>query len=223
MIFTWNTQGNWQHGPKRTIIEQQLSGGCDIAMIQEGGGSNGNRGYKQVGSIYGVWGAAPGAFNTRCTNWILSRHGGKPWYSKTIGGGVAGRQAAGLLVKGVLFVSWHSTAANGVDADTADLFRECLMLVKGGAVRKVLVGADFNTSLTNMIGLTNRLTTGRQYGDCVCNIFYSSDPTHKSGRTLDFFVLLEKGLVVHDYGIRVRRVVPSDHHPVILNPKNALS
>lgn len=219
-VFTWNTQGNFESGTKRAWVEKLLSQ-CHVGLIQEGGGRTKSIRFRGVEKrkVFLLKGSAPGAKNTRCTNWAMWSYGeGEKWKSKTIGGGLAGRQAAGVLVNGVLFVSWHSTALSEEDTDSAMLFREVIdTILKPGYAKFVLVGGDFNTPLATMIHVANGVTSGRMRGGFDNTIFYSSQATHKSGQTLDYFVLFYKGQPRNfDYQINVLRVPASDHDPVVL-------
>jgi len=217
-VFTWNTQGNFQTGVKRATL-QALLNECDVGMVQEGGGNVLRERFRvKRKKVRYSMGSAPGAKNTRCTNWAFSRWNGDAWKSKTIGGGDAGRQAAGLHIGGILFVSWHSYAVAENDADTSALFREIVDEVLGpGHATLALVGGDFNTPLPNLILVANSVTSGRMRGGFDNTIFHSGQATHRSGKSLDYFVLLYRGEPrIYDYRINVRRVPVSDHDPVIL-------
>lgn len=216
-VFTWNTQGNFQQGTKwEDVLNLMVQ--CDVGLIQEGGG-DASGGEVNLGHLFAVKGAAPGALNTRCCNWTISKQEGTAWYSRTLGGGVAARQAAGIILDGTLLVSWHSTAISEMDEDTSALFREIIDdVLKPGQAARALIGADFNTPLPNMIQVANSATSGRMRGAYDNCIFHSGDSTHQNGSTLDYFVMLqgsEPGNAPHM--IEVYPIPESDHHPVVLS------
>ncbi len=155
-IITWNTQGNFTEAEKWNIINRYAAQNEEVIVcIQEGGvdrqlNHNPARNNNPINianplRLQSYRGQNPGAFNRRCTNYILlnphalgvavnlqlpaaqrnydiagpivARNG-----RVVIAGGTAGRTSIAVLLGGTLFVSWHSTANNSC-ADTMDLIQ----------------------------------------------------------------------------------------------------
>ena len=220
-VFTWNTQGNFQKGAKwEDVVNLMVQ--CDVGLIQEGGSGSENLGY-----LFAAYGATPGAKNTRCRNWVLSRQRGTEWYSKTLAGGYAARQAAGMILNDTLYVSWHSTSISENDSDTSELFREIINdVLNTKLAARALIGGDFNTPLPNLIRLadlaTKKRARDRSDNHYAHSVFHSADPTFENEekevrKTLDYFVLLYGAPSVNTpHMIDVSPLPESDHHPVIL-------
>lgn len=219
-IFTWNTQGDFTHPAKENVIARLFGRWrCGVGLIQEGGGARAAGWAARLGVRSIAVGAVPGNANNRCTIWAMGRAAhGDEWYSNTLGGGVAARQASGLIYRGTLYVSWHSMAVGGLDADTAQLVAECRNEMRVGNVTRVIIGGDFNTSAANLTRVVNGQFGRRAARGMGHAVVTQPLRTHISGRTLDHFVLMWNG---GGFGANVRaRRAPaqsSDHWPVVLN------
>ena len=165
-FYTWNTQGDFTSKPKAKQINaflDEAGGGKTpvVVFVQEGGVAKAGD-YEKWSA---VGGAAVGAKNERCTNYILvnsawqklvnAEYQRMPLPTQTatsvsptvlVGGGEAGRTPAALALGRLLLVSWHSLAGYS-NEDSAAMF---------GAFQfnpyyidrfdRIIVGGDFNTS-----------------------------------------------------------------------------
>jgi hypothetical protein len=231
-FYTWNTQGNFTTDPKATTINSFLTdvgGGATpcIVFVQEGG--------VDKAGIYTNWcavgGAAVGAKNERCTNYILVN---KAWQdlpdaawmrlplptqtatlinpTVLIGGGEAGRMPAAIAMGRLLLVSWPSLAGES-NEDSAAVF---------GAFQfnpwyqdkfdRIIVGGDFNTSPDSITTMLNQKSDKpKPYWAWVVSSGMITHPN--SGREIDFFVVLDRSQVL-DMTATMIQTIPSDHNAV---------
>jgi endonuclease/exonuclease/phosphatase (EEP) superfamily protein YafD len=154
-VVSWNSQGKPDQKEKLAELDAFRSNAKDavVVFVQEGGNADWS---KRGSDWWGVAGAQVGTKNARCTMYVLVNGGwlapdhAKPYPLKTpkggavIGGGEAGREAAGILIGKTLFVSWHSSAS-GDNSDTADMIGGFQFNTEAyTGVDMIVVGADFN-------------------------------------------------------------------------------
>ena len=190
-----------------------------VVLIQEGGHCKSWPG----GGFRTFVGVTPGALHGRCTNyvlvnaWIDGRLPAKAIVAiqmKTIGGAIAGRTPAAVLIGSTLFVSWHSLSASD-NSDTSALLKECVyILEKYTDVTRIVIGGDFNASPVDIDAMILR-----GGGEVYTQVFAPplTTPTHpNSMKVLDFFVILSKNRPVKGSAI-VELVGASDHNAVIMD------
>lgn len=206
-FYTWNTQGSFLREDKVAQLSAFLpnDGEAAIVFVQEGGVSKAAH-YEHWSAIGG---AAVGAFNERCTNYVLVNNKWLnlpnaslirlplPTQTATasnqtvlVGGGVAGRTPAALAVGRLLLVSWHSIAGES-NSDSAAVF---------GAFQhnpwyidrfdRIIIGGDFNASPEDIASILNqKADKDKPYWTWVVN---SGQVTHPStGKEIDFFVIFD--------------------------------
>ena len=129
-IYTWNTQGNFTVPQKLNVIDQMNRLAAPVFVCIQEGGVNQNLNNINWLSFRGQ---GVGAFNERCTNYILLNDFARrqpvglgsgmirdQWGGAVVGGGVAGRTSIAVQYGNTLVVSWHSLS--GLDnADTTKL------------------------------------------------------------------------------------------------------
>ena len=217
-LYTWNTQGNFTQGPKGEVVQQMLGVQTPaLTFVQEGGVNLAGdyQGYKAVA------GFAVGAFNERCTNYILYNDA---WGrlepvllvdglgSALIGGGQAGRTPAAVALDRTLFVSWHSLAAPN-NLDTSAVFQAFQLAAIYKQYDQIFVGGDFNASPDDVEKILVRIPNDRNEVNFSATIVRCGQPTQKTyQKEIDFFVLFAKA-PVQLQGVLVN-VVPSDHEAV---------
>lgn len=240
-FYTWNTQGNFTEGGKGDIVRQMMNvqqpppqGGFGemrpaIACLQEGGV---NLGGNYPGYV-AVAGSGVGAFNERCTNYVLLNEawvglisgGGSvnqvtisdPRGSAIIGGGIAGRTPAAVAIERnlrTLVISWHSTAS-GDNSDTRWLFRTLQKSADYADYDQIIVGGDFNASPDEVEWLLISLAAERGDTNFGAQIVRSGYPTLKRDppREYDYFVVFWPVYRQNQTAQRID-VLPSDHYPV---------
>lgn len=214
---TWNTQGDFTNGAKSTVI-RQLYEGTDVLFLQEGG----------VSKLWGdglfktTQGLSVGAFNERCTNYVLVSNqfwnqNAKAISFTTVGGGIAGRLPAAVQVNDVLLVSWHSISAQD-NSDTRQLLAECQKRLGQNDINTVVIGGDFNTHPSNIERMLITMAASSGGGQHYAVVGHTPDdmPTHNSGNVLDFFVILSKtGAPTPE--VWVVPIEPSDHDPTFMD------
>ncbi|MEO5866688.1 MAG: hypothetical protein ABIS14_00850 [Sphingomonas sp.] len=225
-LSSWNTQGDFTAVAKANVINGNFGPAAPaqvpIAFLQEGGvnhtGAQGN--WTAVG------GAGVGAFNERCTNYILVNTawaGGAGVQGITlqdgqqrvvVGGGIAGRSPAAIVTGRTMFVSWHSLAGSS-NADTSLLITAIesnAAYVNGCDV--IVIGGDFNTTPAAINTLANQGTdrTRAQWRFPYRTVVSSGLPTCGVNE-LDFFLVLSKGAPAGLAATRLM-VAPSDHEAV---------
>lgn len=218
-LYTWNTQGNFTQGAKAEVVGQML-GGNALAMtfVQEGGVNLGgaHQGYTAVA------GHAVGAFNERCTNYILYNNA---WGARLepvllvdandsalVGGGVAGRTPAAVALGRTLFVCWHSLSAPN-NLDTGALFRALQKAAIYRQYEQVFVGGDFNASPDDVESILVRIASERGEPNFFATVVRCHQPTQKTwNKELDFFVIFAQAPV--QLGGTLVNVAPSDHNAV---------
>lgn len=233
-IFSWNTQGDFTATAKLAEVKSLLSESIrTIGFIQEGGVGNAGAGDGYVAFP----GTSVGAYNERCTNYVLMNSSyaklmsPKHFYlvdgsdNLIVGGGAAGRTPACIGLWDVLFISWHSLAGKS-NADTAAILGA---LESNAAYQRdyptVVIGGDFNASPDSIRDLVNRGSVREKAGwkYKYRYVYSSGQKTHPgSGHELDFFVVLSQtpftdtGLMANYRGIAMKSVTPSDHQPVAI-------
>ncbi len=217
--FTWNSQGDFSRQDKLEVVSRLFrTRNCMVGMIQEGGTplgyANRIRGLQTV-----VTGQPVGAFNRRCTTYLLSKFDGTEWHGEAIAGGVAGRRPAGLIVRRTLFISWHSTAVNGLDTDTVRLVLDCKRALRNGLCSRVMIGGDFNTSRPNIERIAKYILKPKRGAQYDYSVISPGLHTHTSGRRLDHFLLIWNGTANEFVNAQAvtRREPTSDHRPVLLS------
>ena len=231
-FYTWNTQGDFASKPKAKQINAFLDaagGGRTpvIVFVQEGGVAKAGD-YEKWSA---VGGAAVGAKNERCTNYILvnsawqklvnAEYQRLPLPTQTatslnptvlVGGGEAGRTPAALALGRLLLVSWHSLAGQS-NEDSAAMF---------GAFQfnpyyidrfdRIVVGGDFNTSAKSVTQILNQKSDkAKPYWAWVVN---SGQVTHPGSQAeLDFFVILDR-TQAFDMPVAMVPTDVSDHNAV---------
>ena len=217
-LASWNTQGDFTETTKAAEINGTLKN-MDVIMIQEGGV---DKTWSHVG-FKSYAGVGVGAFNERCTNYILVsddfREGKKAIYttlSNIIGGGDAGRSACAVQIDHDLFISWHSIASSN-NSDTSQLIDKCLNLMSGNfGLSSIVIGGDFNTDPSNVEMMIAAKAASQKFTGS--NFFvhvFNGGASHSSGKTYDFFVVFTASNPA--YTIGVQAVVPSDHNPVAID------
>lgn len=219
-FFTWNTQGSFASQPKLAVIEKFFDGGYDVGFLQEGGVDEAGHYAKFVA----VAGLSVGAKNERCTNYVLigkalwNKGAGKDkidLFKKVQGGGEAGRTPAAVQLGDVCFVSWHSISSSD-NSDTGMLVDHCAKIIwMDHSLNYIVIGGDFNASPKDVDELIGR--RAKHYGGIGFDCLYASDDTHKSGKELDFFVVMSRKAVDYTAWPQVMGVVPSDHNPVTID------
>jgi len=218
-FYTWNTQGNFTQGPKAEVIQQML-GGNALAMtfVQEGGVNleGAQDGYTAEA------GAAIGAFNERCTNYILYNDAWGQRLSKVtlvdannsvlIGGGIAGRTPAAVSLGKTLFVCWHSLSAPN-NLDTGALLRALQKAPVYKEFDQIILGGDFNATPEDVERIVLGIAVERGEPNFTIQIVRCHQPTLKAwDKEYDFFILFQKA---HEQqNAQLLNVVPSDHQAV---------
>lgn len=216
---TWNTQGDFTSTAKSAIIADLHGAGTDVLFLQEGG----------VAKVWGdglfktTQGSSVGAFNERCTNYVLISN--RAWNAQvkqvrftSIGGGIAGRLPAAVQLGNTLLVSWHSISAQD-NSDTRQLLAECQNKFGQDGITTIVIGGDFNTTPSSIVDMINRNAAAPGGGQFYAVVFHTLDdqPTHDSGKVLDFFVVLSTAAAPASGGVWTAPVEPSDHHPVLMD------
>lgn len=219
-FFTWNTQGSFANVQKLKVIEGYFDDGYDVGFVQEGGSGEGGH-YAKFVAISGL---SVGAKNERCTNYVLigkslwNKVGGTDkidMFKKVQGGGEAGRTPAAVQMGDVCFVSWHSISSTD-NSDTGMLVDHCVKILGiDPSLNYIVIGGDFNSHPKDVDELITR--RGKKHGGIGFDCLYSSDETHKSGKELDFFVVMSRKSVDYTAWPSVDGVVPSDHNPVTVS------
>ena len=220
-LTSWNTQGDFTVPAKAEEIDR-FALGAPVVFLQEGG-------VAKAGAS-GGWtifsGDAVGAFNARCTNYVLlptlwAKTNGATAILLTdkkdgvvIGGGEAGRTAAAVGVGRMLFVSWHSISSKS-DMDTSTLFKA----IDGNpdyvrAYDTVVIAGDYNSAPKDIFEVMKRAGFKNYSADLV----YSGGLTFNDKMELDFFVILSKArppeVRAAQPSATMLDVAPSDHYPV---------
>jgi hypothetical protein len=217
IFFTWNSQGDFTATAKSAVVQGLFNTqNCSVGFIQEGGVDKDKAVITANVNTYG--GPQVGAKNERCTNYVLVKTnlfqaGVNFEHINAIGGGEAGRAAAAVRIGNTIYASWHSLSGPS-NSDTAALINECK---KKKGVDTIVIGGDFNTGPDEILGIINRnASAGRGRNDWFCSVFKSGQPTHRSGRELDYFLVLSAGVLTAN-PVTVTAVPPSDHDPVLMN------
>lgn len=230
-LFTWNTQGDFTNAFKLAEIDGLCAGPRVVGFVQEGG--------VRKGGDQGRWiahgGTGVGAYNERCTNYVLVDATYARFVSveslilqngegaAVVGGGDAGRTPAAVGVGNVLFISWHSLSGRS-NADTAAVVQA---IESNAGYREsydtVVIGGDFNAAPADIEGVVTRGTARSRAAWTYRHryVLSSGEVTHPGSDTeLDFFVILSKtewsarGVLANYRGIERRILAPSDHHAV---------
>lgn len=209
-LYTWNTQGNFTSPTKAQEINGFLTnvgGGATpvIVFVQEGGVKKAGNGKTWAA----VDGAQIGAFNERCTNYVLintkwqdiqnaelqrlplpTQTATKVNPTVLVGGGQAGRMPAAVAIGRLLLISWHSLAGES-NEDSAAVF---------GAIQfnpwykerfdRIIIGGDFNASPLSVANILNqKADKPKSYYAWVVSSGQATHPS--SGQELDFFVIFD--------------------------------
>jgi hypothetical protein len=149
-----------------------------------------------------VGGQGVGAFNQRCTNYIVSNQ--RPTEEVVIqdssgrviiGGGVAGRTPAATAFGNTLCVSFHSSARKWSNADTSALL---LALQRNPDYRRyshVIIGGDFNTAPGNVEDMLQPGTARSRPSNIFqhTEVVSTGELTHPSSNAeLDYFAVLSQ-------------------------------
>lgn len=218
-LYTWNCQGNFTTEEKGEVVNGMMGGsGLSLLFIQEGG-VNLEGDYKGYIAVAGI---AVGAFNERCTNYILFNDAWpRRMQSKVlttangsalIGGGIAGRTPAAVEIDRTLFISWHSLSGPN-NLDTAELIRTIQTApAYGKDYDLIIIGGDFNTSPGDVeaiiVGIARVQTNF--YAKVVC---CGQATLKKWDADVDFFVIFRKAHQQENGAVLVP-VKPSDHNAV---------
>ena len=228
-MFTWNTQGNFTEDDKFDTVRTLFGRGRSVGFIQEGG--VGKRG--RHGNIVAYGGTGVGAFNERCTNYILVDATYEKFVSvenitlqdgfarTVVGGGEAGRAPAAVSINDELFISWHSLAGRA-NEDTASLFNALENNDQYKKYKTIVIGGDFNTAPDDIEAMIVRRAAVRgSRNEWFYYIRNSGAITYPHRqKELDFFVVMSKtdltahGMLANFKPVERVQVVPSDHHPV---------
>lgn len=241
-IASWNSQGNPTCNRKVAYLRYLLES-FDVVLLQEGGNPKtvnfelyppdglhaedhywaSERG--KTATYLRANGTAIGAFNERCTNYILAR-GPAPSRERlpfeevdlthVVGGGDAGRTPAAASLGSTIFISWHSIAS-GDNSDTRTLIRasEEELVKKDSRTNRIVIGGDFNTRPSSIEGVLDRHFSERKADKEVSvKVVSPLTRTQKSDRPypIDFFVIMTRRTSVHrNYECRVGSDWVSDH------------
>jgi len=221
-LYTWNTQGNFTTGPKGQELSQMVSGDDPaLVFIQEGGVNLEG----QYNDCIAVAGYAVGAFNERCTNYIVFN---SKWPMGSmqpvvlvngsgmalIGGGIAGRTPAALELGRTLFVSWHSLSSPN-NLDTSDLIRTLTRTpYYSEKYDLIVIGGDFNATPADIESMIVRMVTDRAQSYFFASIVRCGQPTLKYwDKEVDFFIYLRKEYEQEVPAV-LRQTQASDHDAV---------
>lgn len=218
-LFTWNTQGNFTTDLKGQEVGAMLSGNDPaLVFIQEGGVNL--AGQKQ--GYTAVSGYAVGAFNERCTNYILFNNQWPPLRvqdtllvtgngSALIGGGVAGRTPAAVEIDRTLFISWHSLSSPN-NLDTSELIRTLQTASQYLQYDLIIIGGDFNASPDDVEMIIAAI--GSRQTNFFAQVVRCGQPTLKNwNKEVDFFVIFRRAVQQESPAVLVP-TQSSDHEAV---------
>jgi hypothetical protein len=221
-LYTWNTQGNFTTGQKGQELSAMITGNDPALVFVQEGGVNLAGPYNESTAVAGY---AVGAFNERCTNYIVFNNqwpmGGMQSVvlvngsnMALIGGGVAGRTPAAIDLGRTLFVSWHSLSSPN-NLDTSDLLRT-LTRTPSYAEKYdlIIIGGDFNASPGDIESMMVRMVTDRSDPYFFSTIVKCGQPTLKQwDKEVDFFIYLRKEYQ-QEIPAALRQTQSSDHEAV---------
>lgn len=223
-FYSWNSQGNpvkFRDEKKCLVITYfgETVSPPVIVFLQEGGiGYDG----KKEGFPYTGSGAGVGAYNERCTMYVLAKlpdgleapshvqllddHG-----NATIGGGEAGREPAAVRIGRYLFISWHSTASDD-NSDTSAMLKVLQQSKRYNDFSLVVIGGDFNSAPD---ALTKLVQQRENQGAFTASVVACGKPTHKGKRQgeYDYFVVLSRSGHL-DLNADLVPTLASDHNAV---------
>jgi hypothetical protein len=221
-LYTWNTQGNFTTSPKGQELSTMITGNDPALVFIQEGGVNLAGPYNESTVVAGY---AVGAFNERCTNYIVFNN---QWPMGAmqpvilvngsgmalIGGGIAGRTPAAVELGRTLFVSWHSLSGPN-NLDTSDLFRTLSRTpFYAEKYDLIIVGGDFNATPGDIESMIVRMVTDRLEPYFFANIVRCGQPTLKNwDKEVDFFIYLRKS-TQQEAPAYLRPTQTSDHDAV---------
>jgi hypothetical protein len=226
-FYTWNCQGDFTRDDKAEFVNTLLNVDYLALMFIQEGGRDLDGKYPGYTAVKGY---TPGAFNERCTNYILYNEAWGERLSPVtlvnanggvlIGGGVAGRTPAAVAVGKSLFVSWHGISAPE-NLDTSAVLRA---FQKGSTYKDynlIVLGADFNTEPADVEQILIALAAERGGTNFSASIASCRQQTLKNWpRVYDYFIIFQEN---HEDRVGVRMdAAPSDHYAVATHMMIAL-